>query len=60
MSDVKKCDRCGKTYMPSAKSRVVHEFYSSGIGVTKNGGDLCPKCSERFGKWWNKKRGGME
>ena len=60
MSDMKRCDRCGDYYEPYRKARVVQEYYPSGIGTTKNGGDVCPRCAAAFGKWWNKKRRGKE
>ena len=56
MSDVKKCDRCGTVYEKTSKSRVIYEYFSAGIGMTKNCGDVCPKCAGKFDKWWNKKR----
>lgn len=57
MSDVKKCDRCGRFYERSTESRFIIEYFSeSNIKFTKNGGDMCPKCAERFDRWWNKKK----
>lgn len=56
MSNARKCDRCGKYYAPTNKTRCVQEFYASGVGMTRNGGDLCQKCTAKFDKWWNKKR----
>ena len=55
MSDAKKCDRCGEYYVPNNKSRVIQEYYASGIGRTRNGGDVCPICAAKFEKWWRKK-----
>lgn len=60
MSDAKKCDRCGAVYEPSSKARVVYEFFPKGISTTKNGGDMCPECAEKFDRWWNKKRKDVE
>lgn len=56
MSIARKCDRCGRFYESSSKSRVVYEYYPNSTSHTKNGGDMCPKCAEKFAKWWNKKR----
>lgn len=58
MSDAKKCDRCGRVYEKSTKARIIYEYYPSGIGMTKNSGDVCPKCAAKFDEWWNKKRKG--
>ena len=60
MSDIKKCDRCGAAYKPGAKTRIVFEWFSSGIGRAKYGGDLCEKCTMKFHKWWNKPKGGAK
>ena len=54
MSDAKKCDRCGAFYKVNTKSRIVYEYYGSGVSKTKNCGDLCERCSSKFDKWWNK------
>ena len=56
MTDAKKCDRCGEYYAPSRKSRVIQEYYATGISRTTNGGDVCPICAAKFEKWWRKKR----
>lgn len=56
MTDAKKCDRCGEYYAPSNKSKIVQEYNASGIGMTRNGGDVCQTCAAKFEKWWRKKR----
>lgn len=56
MSDVKKCDRCGAYYTPDTKARTVFEYFGETSKRTRNCGDMCPRCAERFDRWWNKKR----
>lgn len=55
MTDAKKCDRCGEYYVPNHESRVILEYNASGVGRTRNGGDVCPICAAKFEKWWRKK-----
>ena len=56
MSNARMCDRCGRFYESSSKSRVVYEHFPNTTSRTKNGGDMCPRCAAKFDKWWNKKK----
>jgi uncharacterized protein YlaI len=51
--DVKKCDRCGTIFSPSAAAEISFRHPNHAIRTYM---DLCAECKESFIEWANEKK----
>lgn len=68
MADAKKCDRCGKYYMPSVSVKSPLEVLAESLSVASGSReemknaigkacDLCPDCMNSFERWFDMEEG---